>query len=147
MKLVTGINHVAVVTEDLERFVAFYTGVFAMDVVFEESTPAFRHAILRAGPDSWLHPATLAGNAHGVALPAMFQRGHLDHLALTSPSPEAFAIARQRLLERGASDGTVESLGAFQCLWFQDPDGMRGELCLIVDPELRNIHAPEPLEA
>jgi hypothetical protein len=31
-------------------------------------------------------------------------------------------------------------------LWFTDPDGMKGELCLIVDPELRTFHAPRPLE-
>ena len=50
MDLLTGINHVAVLTDDLDRFVEFYTGVFDLDVVFEESTPAFRHAILRTGP-------------------------------------------------------------------------------------------------
>ena len=90
MDLLTGINHVAVVTEDLDRFVAFYTDVFELDVVFEETTPAFRHAILRTGESSWLHPAEIAGNAHGHALPAMFGRGHLDHVGLTARSIEAF---------------------------------------------------------
>jgi hypothetical protein len=61
-------------------------------VVFEETTPAFRHAILRTGPDSWLHPAQATGNEHGAGLPAMFQRGHLDHIALTASSLEALAI-------------------------------------------------------
>ena len=46
---------------------------------------------------------------------------------------------------RGATDGTVEDLGAFHSLWFTDPDGMRGELTLIVDPDLAAIHAPTPL--
>jgi catechol 2,3-dioxygenase-like lactoylglutathione lyase family enzyme len=81
MTLVTGMNHVAVVTEDLDRFVEFYTSVFDLDVVFRETTPAFRHAILRTGPDSWLHPAEVHGNPHGAAVPRMFDRGHLDHLA------------------------------------------------------------------
>jgi hypothetical protein len=32
-------------------------------------------------------------------------------------------------------------------LWFKDPDGMRGEVSLIVDAELRGFHAPVPLAA
>ena len=48
-------------------------------------------------------------------------------------------------MQAGASNGTIEDLGAFHALWFTDPDGMRGELTLIVDPALRGIHAPRPL--
>lgn len=147
MQLTRGVNHIAVVTDDLQRFVEFYTTVFDLDVVFSETTPAFRHAILRTGPDSWLHPAEVSGGAHGAGSPAMFQRGHLDHLALTADSPDAFEVLRSRLVQRGATDGRVEDLGAFHSLWFADPDGMRVELTLIVDPMLEGIHAPEPLDA
>jgi catechol 2,3-dioxygenase-like lactoylglutathione lyase family enzyme len=145
MTLLAGLNHVAVMTDDLDRFVDFYTDVFAVEVVFEEVTPAFRHAVLRTGPDSWLHPAQVTGNVHGAGLPAMFQRGHLDHIALTASSPQAFADLRRRLVERGATSGEIEDLGAFHALWFHDPDGMRVELTMIVDPELRGIHEPRPL--
>jgi hypothetical protein len=51
------------------------------------------------------------------------------------------------LAERAATDGTVEDLGAFHSLWFTDPDGMRGELILIVDHALGGIHAPTPVPA
>jgi catechol 2,3-dioxygenase-like lactoylglutathione lyase family enzyme len=145
MQLVSGINHIAVLTDDLDRFIEFYTSVFELDIVFTESTPAFRHAILRTGTDSWLHPAEVFGNDHGTAVPQMFQRGHLDHLALGASSPSTFHQLRDRLVERSATDGTIEDLGAFHALWFTDPDGMRGELTLIVDPELHGIHAPTPL--
>ncbi len=147
MTLISGINHIAIVTTDLQRFIEFYTSVFQLEVVFEETTPDFQHAIVRAGPSSWLHPVSLAGNAHGQALPDMFTRGHLDHVALLAPSPEAFAQLRERLVARGASAGTVEDVGAMHTLWFSDPDGMRGEVCLVVDPELRGFHAPRPLQA
>jgi hypothetical protein len=30
-------------------------------------------------------------------------------------------------------------------LWFVDPDGMRGEVALIVDPSLSKIHEPRPI--
>jgi catechol 2,3-dioxygenase-like lactoylglutathione lyase family enzyme len=146
MQLIRGINHIAVLTADLERFVDFYTTVFDLDVAFTETTPAFRHAILRTGADSWLHPAEVFGNDHGTAISAMFQRGHLDHLALGAESSTAFQQLRDRLLARCATDGVVEDLGAFHSLWFTDPDGMRGELTLIVEPHLQNIHAPIPLD-
>ena len=145
MQLVRGINHIAVLTDDLDRFVEFYGSVFDLGTVFSEDTPAFRHAILRTGPDSWLHPAEIVDGDHGAGLPDMFRRGHLYHLALTADSYAAFDELRDRLIARGASDGSVEDLGAFHATWFEDPDGMRGELTVIVDPELRGIHAPEPL--
>ena len=145
MSLLAGLNHVAVLTTDLDRFVSFYTRVFELDVVFSETAPAFRHAILRMGPHSWLHPVEIPGNPYAQASPAMFKRGHLDHLALAAASSDAFEQARRRLREIGASDGAVEELGPFHSLWFKDPDGMRGELTLILDPDLRGIHEPRPL--
>jgi AcrR family transcriptional regulator len=56
-----------------------------------------------------------------------------------------FDWIRVRLVERGASSGAVEDLGAFHALWFEDPDGMKGEVCLIVDSALREFHAPRPV--
>jgi catechol 2,3-dioxygenase-like lactoylglutathione lyase family enzyme len=143
--MLTGLNHIAVLTADLDRFIAFYRDVFELDVVFEEATPAFRHAILRTGPTSWLHPAELADNPHGAASAAMFDRGHLDHLALSAADQASFDRARDRLVERGASDGATDDLGPFHSTWFSDPDGMRVELVLIVDATLAGVHAPRPL--
>jgi catechol 2,3-dioxygenase-like lactoylglutathione lyase family enzyme len=146
MSHLTGLNHVAVVTADLDRFVAFYTRVFDMEEVFREDIPGLRHAILRIDDgSSWLHPAEIPGNEHAAAIPKMFSRGHLDHIALTARSGESFEELRRRLVEAGASDGKVEDLGAFHSLWFQDPDGMRGELTLLLDRRLEGIHAPRPL--
>jgi catechol 2,3-dioxygenase-like lactoylglutathione lyase family enzyme len=147
MKLVDGLNHVAILTADLDRFVGFYTSIFEMQVVFEEETPAFRHAILKAGEGAWIHPAEVQGNVHADALPEMFARGHIDHLALRAPTRDAFTEIRARLMAADATTGTVEDLGAMHSLWFRDPDGMRGEVCLVVDAALRSFHAPEPLAA
>jgi catechol 2,3-dioxygenase-like lactoylglutathione lyase family enzyme len=146
MSHLSGLNHVAIITADLERFVAFYTRVFEMEEVFREDMPGLRHAILRiADGSSWLHPAEIPGNEYAAAIPKMFSRGHLDHIALTARSSESFEELRSRLVECGASDGNVEDLGAFHSLWFQDPDGMRGELTLLVNRSLEGIHAPRLL--
>lgn len=144
MSVVTGLNHVAIMTSDLERFISFYTTAFGFEVVFRESVPGMRHAVLRIGAQSWLHPVEVPGNRHTDGEAAMFQRGHLDHLALTAASSDAFEQTRQHLMAVGASDGAVDDLGAYHALWFSDPDGMRGELVLIVDPALGGIHAPRP---
>jgi catechol 2,3-dioxygenase-like lactoylglutathione lyase family enzyme len=143
--LLNGVNHVAVLTADLDRFIEFYTRVFDLEVAFSEDTPSVRHAILRTGADSWLHPAELPGNAHANGSGAMFSRGHIDHLALTAASLEAFTEIRRRLIACGASAGVVEDLGAFHALWFEDPDGMHAELTVIVDPTLAAVHAPRPI--
>nr|AQQ74467.1 hypothetical protein [uncultured bacterium] len=146
MTLLTGLNHVAILTADLDRFVAFYTRVFGMIEVFREDAPGMRHAILRiADGTSWLHPLEIPGNEHGAARAKVFDRGHLDHIALMAASGAHFAELRGRLMEAGATDGNVEDLGAFHALWFQDPDGMRGEVTLLLDPTLAGIHAPRPL--
>jgi catechol 2,3-dioxygenase-like lactoylglutathione lyase family enzyme len=145
MTMISGLNHAAVLTRDLDRFLEFYCGVFEVEVVFSERTPQFRHAIVRTSAASWIHPAQVADNVHADALPAMFQRGHLDHLALGARSADHFDELRHRLLERGATDGAVDDLGAFHSLWFTDPDGMQAELTLIVDETLAGIHEPRPL--
>jgi catechol 2,3-dioxygenase-like lactoylglutathione lyase family enzyme len=145
--LVRGLNHVAIVTSDLDRFINFYSDCLGLRLVFHEATEAFRHAILRCGEHSWLHPIeTTTENIHGSGLGAMLQRGHLDHLALEAVDTVAFESARTRLVAAGATDGVVHNLGAFQSIWFEDPDGMRAELTLIIDPGLKHFHAPVPTE-
>jgi catechol 2,3-dioxygenase-like lactoylglutathione lyase family enzyme/GNAT superfamily N-acetyltransferase len=143
--LIGALNHVAIVTRDLDRFMDFYCRVLGLEVVFFEDTPALRHAILRSGPLSWLHPVEAPDRAHATAKGDMLERGHLDHISLAAASPAAFDELRRRLVACGASDGGVDDLGAFRALWFCDPDGMRVELALIVDPALRAFHAPTPL--
>lgn len=146
MSLVCGLNHVAILTPDLDRFINFYERIFEAHVVFRERVP-FHHAILRIGADSWLHPVETMDNPHATAKPHMFQRGHLDHIALTAASRASFYELRKRLTECGASNGAIDDLGAFHTLSFEDPDGMRGELTLVIDSALIGIHEPRPLGA
>jgi catechol 2,3-dioxygenase-like lactoylglutathione lyase family enzyme len=145
MTLLSGIQHAAVMTRDLDRFVAFYTSVFEAEVVFSESVPGLRHAILRIGSGIVLHPAEVPSSPDGEGRAEMFARGHLDHLGLQAGSREALLELRRRLIAAGASDGAISDLGPQWCLWFRDPDGMRAEVCWTRDPTLRGYHAPAPL--
>jgi len=146
VQLLTGINHVAIMTEDLDRFTAFYTDVLDASVVFEETNPQFRHAILSVGGTSVLHPVQMSGNPHARASSTMMDRGHLDHLALDVPSRDAFDEVRRRLVDRGASDGAITDLGPKLSFWFVDPDGMHIEVDWVHDPSLQGFHAPRPVD-
>jgi hypothetical protein len=60
----------------------------------------------------------------------MFGRGRLDHLGLRAASLDAFTELRQRLIELGATDGFVTDFGPVLSLFFTDPDGLEGEVCV-----------------
>jgi catechol 2,3-dioxygenase-like lactoylglutathione lyase family enzyme len=77
----------------------------------------------------------------------MLDRGHLDHLALTVADDESFRRVIANLVARGASTGDIDDLGAVHSVWFTDPDGMRGEIVLVLDALLVGMHEPRPLVA
>ena len=60
----------------------------------------------------------------------MFGRGRIDHLGLQAASIEAFNIIRDRLVARGCTDGFVTDFGPVLSLFFRDPDGLEGEVCV-----------------
>ena len=134
MPLSAGCNHVALVTQDLDRFIEFYRTIFDAEVRFDLDEGELRHALVDLGSGFALHPFELAdGNPHAQATDAMFGRGHLDHLAINVDDPHAFELLRSRLVEAGATDGTVTDFGAVRCVWFEDPDGMGSEISIWSD--------------
>lgn len=54
----------------------------------------------------------------------MFGRGHIDHFGLDVADAKIFEELRRRLVEAGATDGTVTDFGITRNVWFEDPDGM-----------------------
>ena len=51
-------------------------------------------------------------------------------MGLEAASQEAFDLIRERLIERGATDGFVTDFGVAISLFFIDPDGLEGEVLL-----------------
>ena len=60
----------------------------------------------------------------------MFRRGRIDHLGLQAASLEDFDEIRRRLMERGCADDFVTDFGPVLSLFFRDPDGLEGEVCV-----------------
>lgn len=129
--LLDGLHHVAVLTADTERLVAFYAEHFGASSTPVPTGPGMRLTLVHVGPHAELNVFELEGNDEHLRQTPMFGRGRLDHLAVRAPSLEAFDACRDRLVASGASDGFVTDFGPVLSLFFRDPDGNE---CEVITP-------------
>ena len=147
MTLSSGCHHVATVTPDLDRLIAFYTEVFDAEVDLDMSEPGdhTRHALIALGGGFFLHPFQFA-EGHG---PAPTQDA-FAHVCIAFDDMSAFEIARRRLVERQASEGRVRDFGRIKICSFTDPDGRGCEIGIEGSGPVRSMaestltHYPEP---
>jgi catechol 2,3-dioxygenase-like lactoylglutathione lyase family enzyme len=133
-----GVNHIAVVTNDLDGYRAFYDGVLGMDtaLILGAGPGHGRQAVLFAG-DVMLHVFEVEPDAMPACAAPMFRRGRIDHVGFTVPDETALAALRHRLVAAGASTGEIRPLGWLLSLRYVDADGFEGEVnCLnqLFDP-------------
>ena len=137
MPISTGFNHVATLTPDMDRLVAFYVTAFGAEVTFEmearDDHP--RMTILDLGGGGALNvfetpPGEIVGDRR-----KMGGRGPIDHFAVAVDSLEMLEATRDRLVELGADIGEIQRLGSEWSLFFRDPDGMELEVCCEADEE------------
>lgn len=140
--LLSGLNHVAVLTGDTERFLEFYASVFGATHEVLQERDGFKLTLVWIGPTSELNVFELAANHEHERQTPMFGRGRLDHLALEAASMDAFDQIRGRLLARGATDGFVTDFGHVLSLFFRDPDGLEAEVCVQNPDAARGVHHP-----
>jgi catechol 2,3-dioxygenase-like lactoylglutathione lyase family enzyme len=127
--VVEGIHHVTFLTEDIERLAEFYERVFDAEKTLDMSEEGVRHVFLTIGANTVLHPFQILTGAPLPPAPGtMFQRGRLDHFAMSAPSEEAFTEIRRRLESEAALDGDVRDMGTMWILGFHDPDGFYVEV-------------------
>ena len=141
--LLDGVNHVAILTADSDRLHAFYREVF--DATVSHDGPAgegMRLSFVDVGPSTELNVFEIEGNSEATKATSMFARGRLDHMGLQAASVEAFDLIRDRLVACGASDGFVTDFGPALSIFFRDPDGLEGEVC-VPNPDARpGVHNP-----
>jgi catechol 2,3-dioxygenase-like lactoylglutathione lyase family enzyme len=129
--LLKGINHIALISKDIDALRTFYAEVFDAEV-----GPIKPHGdqgdetmtTIRIGPHTELNVFTIEGNPEPDRQKPMWGRGRLDHFGLQAASAEGFETIRQRLVEQGSSDGEVNDFGSVRSLFFRDPDGLEGEV-------------------
>ncbi len=137
--LLSGIQHVATLTKDTDRLVAFYRDVFDAGSAenpepAEEGAP--RLTFIHVGPTAELNVFEFEGNTEADRQTPMFGRGRIDHLALQASSLESFEELRRRLMARGAADDFVTDFGPILSVFWRDPDGLECELT-VPNPDAR----------
>jgi catechol 2,3-dioxygenase-like lactoylglutathione lyase family enzyme len=137
--LLKGLNHVAVLTNDSARLIAFYKDVFEAEILRDGSEfpdgQGPRLTIIKFGDWSELNVFQVEGNTQADHQTPMFGRGRLDHLAVQAASLTAFETIRERLMARGAADDFVTDFGPMLSIFFRDPDGLECEVC-VENPDL-----------
>jgi catechol 2,3-dioxygenase-like lactoylglutathione lyase family enzyme len=100
------VHHVTLLTEDMDRLLAFYVRVFDAEVTLDMTEDGLRHAFLRVGPKTVLHPFQMLDGPGPPPPSPMFSRGRMDHFALLAPDEAAFRQLRQRSRRRARPTAT-----------------------------------------
>jgi hypothetical protein len=85
---------------------------------------------VRVGEQAEINLFEIYGNSEVDRQTPMFGRGRIDHIALQAASLAAFDEIRRRLIDGGASDEFVTDFGPILSVFFRDPDGLEGEVCV-----------------
>ena len=121
-----GINHLALVTPDMDGTVRFYHGVLGMRVVAAISAGPMRHYFFDIGNGNtvaffeWKHGHTFAKPA-GVPVQTPLQ---FDHLSFNVADEEALLELRDRLKEKGCEVTDVVDHGFVRSIYFTDNNGI-----------------------
>jgi len=121
-----GVNHLALVTADMDATVRFYHGVLGMPLVATLMAGPMRHYFFRIAPGNtvaffeWQGADTFAKPA---GMPTR-QPLQFDHLSFNVPDRVALLSLQSRL--RGAGVGVTEVIdhGMIKSIYFTDPSGI-----------------------
>ncbi|MBW8792612.1 MAG: VOC family protein [Streptomyces sp.] len=124
----SGINHLALITNDMDATVRFYHGVLGARLASTVGTSTFRHYFFDFGPHctvAFFEYVDLAlepfAKPAGVADPRAVQ---FDHLALNLPDEDALHDLRQRLIGAGCEVTEIIDHGSVRSVYFTDPNGI-----------------------
>jgi catechol 2,3-dioxygenase-like lactoylglutathione lyase family enzyme len=123
-----GINHLALITTDMDATVRFYHGVLGARLVADLGNASFRHYFFEFGPGTTvaffeyrdISLETFAKPA-GVPDPRAVQ---FDHLSFNLPDERALLALRNRLKEAGSEVTDVVDHGFIHSVYFTDNNGI-----------------------
>ena len=121
-----GVNHLALVTPDMDATVRFYAGVLGMRVVATTRAGPMRHYFFEIGPENTVAFFEIDGIGT-FAKPAgapPSQTIQFDHLSFNLPDERGLLDLRQRLLDAGCECTEVVDHGFVRSVYFTDPNGI-----------------------
>jgi catechol 2,3-dioxygenase-like lactoylglutathione lyase family enzyme len=123
-----GINHLALITNDMDATVRFYHGVLGARLVAHLGNEHFRHYFFEVGPGSTVaffeyrsFPGTPFAKPAGVPDSRAVQ---FDHVSFNVPDEQALLTLRARLKEAGSEVTDVVDHGFVRSIYFTDPSGI-----------------------
>lgn len=123
-----GLNHLALVTTDMDATVRFWHGVLGADLVATVATPNFKHYFFKVG-----EAQTIAffeyrdTEMETFAKPAGVPYRHasqFDHLSIGLPDEQALEDLRTRLQAHDCEVTEVVDHGFIRSIYFSDPTGI-----------------------
>jgi catechol 2,3-dioxygenase-like lactoylglutathione lyase family enzyme len=123
-----GINHLALVTEDMDATVRFYHGVLGAPLIATIGTPGFRHYFFRIGP---ANTVAFFEYADSGAVPFAKPAGvpdarapQFDHVSFNVADEEALGVLAHRLKAADCEVTDVVDHGFIRSIYFTDPSGI-----------------------
>ena len=123
-----GINHLALITTDMDATVRFYHGTLGARLVATIGTPEFRHYFFEFGPqctvaffeytDAHIEPFKKAAGTPDS------RAAQFDHLALNLPDEDALIDLQHRLKIADCEVTDVIDHGSVRSVYFTDPNGV-----------------------
>jgi catechol 2,3-dioxygenase-like lactoylglutathione lyase family enzyme len=123
-----GINHLALITTDMDATVRFYHGVLGARLVATIGTPAFRHYFFEFGAEQTVAffeykdvALDRVTKPAGVPDPRFTQ---FDHLSFNLPDEHALESLRSRLEAHDCEVTEVVDHDVMRSIYFTDPNGI-----------------------
>lgn len=123
-----GLNHLALITTDMDATVRFWHGVLGAPLVATIRTDTFRHYFFEVGKGSSIAffeydgvPLEPFAKPAGIPDPRAIQ---FDHLSLDLDDEEALLGLRDRIRAFGSEVTDVVDHGLMRSIYFNDPNGI-----------------------
>jgi catechol 2,3-dioxygenase-like lactoylglutathione lyase family enzyme len=139
-----GVNHLALVTPDMDATVRFWHGVLGARLVATIGTPGFRHYFFDVGPGNTIaffeytdQPLDSYAKPAGVPYAKASQ---FDHLSLNLPDEDALLRLRDRLKSHDCEVTDVVDHDFLRSIYFSDNNGIALEASWwVIDPTGRPV--------
>ncbi len=138
-----GVNHLALITNDMDATVRFYHGTLGARLVAHLGNRDFRHYFFEIGPEQTVaffeyqqQKVDAFAKPAGVPDPRAIQ---FDHLSLNLADERSLEELQARLKEHGSEVTDIVDHGFMRSIYFTDPNGIALEASWwVVDPTGRD---------